>query len=60
MNVNVDDVVAMVEADELGGFCTECGAETYGVEPDARRYPCDECGARAVYGAQELLIMLVA
>lgn len=37
------------------GFCIECGAEVDGVEPDARGYSCDECGAAAVYGAEELL-----
>jgi hypothetical protein len=37
------------------GFCIECGAEVDGVEPDARGYTCDECGAAAVYGACELL-----
>lgn len=29
-----------------------------GVKPDARRYPCEACGAKQVYGAEELLIML--
>jgi hypothetical protein len=39
-----------------GGFCLECRAEAFGVEPDARRYRCEACDARAVYGAAELLI----
>lgn len=38
------------------GYCLECGAERYGTEPDARRYECDECGAKSVYGAEEILI----
>ena len=38
------------------GFCTECGAENDGCEPDARRYTCTECGKRAVYGAAEILL----
>lgn len=41
--------------DDLGGFCKACGAEAYGVEPDAREYECEECGERAVYGAAELI-----
>jgi hypothetical protein len=41
----------------MGGFCLSCKAEAYGVEPDARRYKCEECGELAVFGAQELLIM---
>jgi hypothetical protein len=40
------------------GFCVACGEEAEGVEPDARRYPCEACGQRSVYGAEELLILL--
>ncbi len=43
--------------DEHGGFCLACGAEAFGVEPDARKYTCEDCGAPKVYGAAELLIM---
>lgn len=39
------------------GFCVNCGAERECCEPDARKYPCDECGQRSVYGAEELLVM---
>ena len=42
------------------GFCVACGAEAHGVEPDARRYVCVICGESSVYGAEELLIMMVA
>ncbi len=42
--------------ENYGGFCIECGEQAYGVEPDARRYRCESCGANAVYGAEELLI----
>lgn len=38
------------------GFCLACGAEASGVEPDARRYECEACGERQVYGVEELLI----
>ena len=45
------------ELDSLGeGFCLACG-ETQAAEPDARRYVCDCCGARKVYGAAELALM---
>ncbi len=37
------------------GFCTFCGQETGGVEPDATGYDCDHCGEQGVYGASELL-----
>jgi hypothetical protein len=41
------------------GFCIECGEEAYGVEPDARKYECECCGAMAVYGAEELAMRFV-
>ena len=39
------------------GFCLACGAEASCVEPDARKYPCEVCDARKVYGYEELLMM---
>ena len=39
------------------GFCLACGESADCVEPDARRYPCESCGARKVYGLEELLVM---
>jgi Zn finger protein HypA/HybF involved in hydrogenase expression len=41
------------------GFCIACGESTEGVEPDARRCPCESCGQPAVYGAEELALMLM-
>ena len=38
------------------GFCIACGADANGVEPDARKYKCEVCGARSVYGAEELMM----
>ena len=49
-----------VFGDEYIGFCTACGAEIYGVEPDARGYECDECGENKVYGAEECVLMGLA
>ena len=40
------------------GFCVDCGEEADGVEPDATKYRCESCGARAVYGAEELLMYM--
>lgn len=49
---------ALEEAmEENGGFCLDCGTAAYGVEPDARRYLCEECGATQVYGAEEIILM---
>ena len=58
--LNIDAVIAAAEnEEEYIGFCLACGAEAYDVEPDARRYECDECGKEKVYGAQEILLMCV-
>ena len=52
--VSEEEYLRMV--DECGGWCLACGSEVFGIEPDARRYKCEECGAEEVYGAEELLI----
>lgn len=51
-------LIEAVESGESVGFCLACGAENYGVEPDARKYECEDCGAAKVYGAEELLMMM--
>lgn len=38
------------------GLCVACGNEQPGCEGDARRYKCEACGERAVYGSLELLM----
>jgi predicted RNA-binding Zn-ribbon protein involved in translation (DUF1610 family) len=55
--VTLTQVMEAIEADDHLGFCLACGEEAYGVEPDARRYACESCGAKQVYGAEECLIM---
>ena len=55
-SITLARLAAAVDDDSYPGFCTECGAERTGVEPDAEEYPCDECGAYAVAGAEQLLI----
>ena len=45
---------------ENPGFCLACGIDQDGCEPDARKYECESCGEREVYGAQELVLMFVA
>ena len=44
--------------DVYPGFCVVCGRESNDCEPDARKYRCDDCGKRSVYGAAELVIYL--
>jgi hypothetical protein len=42
---------------DYGGICVACGDPTEGgIEPDARRYSCDSCDKRAVYGIEELML----
>lgn len=48
---------SMFELDNAG-FCIACGAEADGCEPDAREYECEACGEKAVYGAEELVLMM--
>ena len=57
-SITIDRIMAAVEEDDNLGFCIVCGAEVYNVEPDARKYQCEECDARAVFGAEELLLYL--
>lgn len=40
------------------GFCLDCGADADGIEPDARQFRCDSCGLPAVFGADEVLLMI--
>lgn len=51
-------ILRLAEEDNGAGLCLGCGAEASGCEPDARRYPCESCGAPRVWGAEELLIRL--
>lgn len=38
------------------GICLFCGVDQDGCEPDARRYTCDSCGMKFVYGADEIIV----
>jgi len=57
VGISIDEILEAVAADDNRGWCLHCGAEAYGVEPDARRYRCECCQANAVYGAEEILII---
>lgn len=54
----LSQAIEAVENDEMIGFCTACGEQSDEVEPDARLYECESCGAEKVYGAEELILML--
>ena len=51
-------VLVAVQANDYIGFCIKCGKEMYGCEPDMTHGECENCECRAVYGAEELLIMI--
>lgn len=38
------------------GFCLACGHKAEGVDPDARNFECEACGAEQMFGAEELLM----
>jgi len=40
------------------GFCIYCGAETESIEPDAGPDPCESCGRKGAYGAEQILMMI--
>ena len=58
MKITTDRIVDALERDDYTGFCLACGEEQGECEPDARKYECENCGARKVYGAEECLIMI--
>ena len=54
--VTNERIIEAIQEDANRGFCKKCGADAYGVEPDARNYPCESCDATAVFGAEEFLL----
>jgi hypothetical protein len=62
-SITLDRVMSAVERQQTDlddpGFCIACGEDADGCEPDAREYECESCGEHAVYGAEELLMMMV-
>jgi len=55
----LETAIEILERFEDGmGVCAKCGYEQYGVEPDAEKYKCDDCGKRAVYGAEQIILLL--
>jgi len=39
------------------GFCLACGYVQDGLEPDAAKDECEDCGEHKVYGAYELITL---
>lgn len=59
--LNIETVLEAAERQMFGtdnpGFCLACGNEQEGCEPDARRYTCEACGEKKVYGAAEIVMI---
>ena len=60
--ITLDRVVEALERSDYNldnpGFCVRCGADTDGVEPDARDCQCEACGENGVHGAEEMMLRL--
>lgn len=63
-SITQDRIVSVAKDSMFGtkdnGICIACGEDAYGVEPDAEKYTCENCGKEAVYGGEQLLLMTVA
>jgi len=57
MKITTERILEALQEDDNSGFCTACGADASGVEPDADNYVCEECGKPCVHGAEQLLLM---
>ncbi len=56
--MDIRDIMDAIEEDDNIGFCLACEEEHQDVEPDARNYECEYCGAMQVFGAEECLMMV--
>lgn len=57
MIIDIDSIQESIENND--GFCVKCKDITNlgGVEPDAEKYPCDECNSNSVMGIETALLM---
>jgi hypothetical protein len=57
-SITEERILEAVERFDLDdpGFCIKCGHEQGGCEPDMRKGVCESCGAKAVYGAEEIAV----
>jgi len=63
MAINIETILQeamdlLDDGEDSAGLCLACGAAQGGVEPDARGYTCQVCGADKVYGLEEIVLML--
>ena len=52
----IELLIELAQADNNEGLCMACSEVAECVEPDARKYECESCGEKAVYGAAEALL----
>lgn len=57
MGIRLSEEDYMLYDDCLYGICITCHGVHDCCEPDARKYLCEQCGTKTVYGTSELLIM---
>jgi hypothetical protein len=55
MKPKLSEILAAIKTGGVG-FCLRCGEEVQVIRPDAYRKECENCGHRAIYGAEELLV----
>ena len=60
--LNHDEVLEAARESMFGlsniGYCTACGEQADGCEPDAEKHTCESCDEPAVYGASQLLYFM--
>lgn len=50
-------LLEIIESDNATGFCLSCGEFVDGIEPDAERCECSNCGTvNKTYGAENLML----
>lgn len=52
----VEQAMCILEDDSNEGICLDCGNVQDSVEPDACDYKCEDCGAKKVMGAGEIVL----
>tara|TARA_Y100001938_G_C8074676_1_gene425264 strand:+ start:458 stop:652 length:195 start_codon:yes stop_codon:yes gene_type:complete len=59
-HLDYEQVINAAARDMNEGFCINetCGANSLGVEPDAKEHRCHVCQEFTLYGVQQVLIMM--
>jgi hypothetical protein len=56
--ISISEEEYQEHCDAYDGVCLGCGEWTCGgCEPDARKYKCEACGEKRVYGCEEAMMM---